>query len=237
VSKKGLKKLYGLLTSEERFKLHIEALARGDEAETGLLVKSAPLYTYTQTDAAFAGLLRASSEITHLVCSTLMQQMAKVRMLAGFSSVLLAIHGSSLGEAHLACLEAYEAGARAAWKNAGKEGDPPCVEKKNEDEELEGVLERLRQSIGVAPARSEKSLEKRGLKISIEAREIWEAFSNVSRNELGIEPKKLVEAWFESALAEIAALECLTEGIELDRNHITEMETSLKKLCNSRLAA
>jgi hypothetical protein len=237
VSKRRFRKLHQVLTPQERFKLHIEALARGDEAETGLLVKSAPLYTYTQTDAAFAGLLRASSEITHLVCSSLIQQIGKVQMLAGFSTVLLAIHGSSLGEAHLACWETYEAGARAAWKNAGKEGDPPCIEKKNEDRQLEGVLERLRQSIGVAPARSEKSLERRRFKASIEAREMWEAFSNFSRNELGVEPKKLVEAWFESALEYIEALESVTKGIELDWKQVAEKENFLTTMCNHMLAA
>jgi hypothetical protein len=50
----------------------IEAVARGDEVETRLLTVSALRDTYTETDAAFTGLVRASAEITELVCSSLL---------------------------------------------------------------------------------------------------------------------------------------------------------------------
>jgi hypothetical protein len=62
------------------------------------------------------------------------------------------------------------------------------------------------------------------LETAAEARALWEAFSNFSHEELGLEPKKLVKFWFEAALSEIEELEALTENVELDREKVEESE-------------
>jgi hypothetical protein len=62
------------------------------------------------------------------------------------------------------------------------------------------------------------------LETAAEARALWEAFSNFSRKELGLEPKKLVKFWFQPALSEIEELEALTKAVELDREKVEESE-------------
>jgi hypothetical protein len=62
------------------------------------------------------------------------------------------------------------------------------------------------------------------LETAAEARALWEAFSNFSREELGLEPKKLVKFWLEPALSEVEELEALTKGVELDREKMEESE-------------
>ena len=51
----GLHRHYGKLTPEERFRLDVLAMARGDEQEAERLVSSCPKFSYTMTDNAFSG--------------------------------------------------------------------------------------------------------------------------------------------------------------------------------------
>src|SRR5215213_5547609 len=86
--KDGLGKLYDRLTPEERFRLVIEAETRGDEEESGRLVRSAPRYTYTQADPAYTSLVRASHNVTWAVCLDLVPSLAKMQMIAAFREAL-----------------------------------------------------------------------------------------------------------------------------------------------------
>ena len=88
MKKDGLAKFYDRLTPEERFKLFIEAIARGDETECRNLVKSCPRVVYEMNDMAYEDLVRASEKITTLVCLDLAPRLIKLRMFAGFSGVL-----------------------------------------------------------------------------------------------------------------------------------------------------
>ena len=53
MKKKGLGKLYDRFTPEERFRLDLEAMTRGDEEESRRLVDSCPRKSYTMTGIAF----------------------------------------------------------------------------------------------------------------------------------------------------------------------------------------
>ncbi len=55
MNQNGLGKLYDRLTPEERFKLDLEAMARGDDEESRRLVDSCPRRAYNMTDWAFSG--------------------------------------------------------------------------------------------------------------------------------------------------------------------------------------
>jgi len=68
---KNLTKLYDRLTSEERLRLAIEALARGDDEEIDRLNVSCPYKTYTQTDVAYAIPVKASHDLIQGVCQDL----------------------------------------------------------------------------------------------------------------------------------------------------------------------
>jgi hypothetical protein len=54
-TKKGLGRLYDRLTPEERFRLDVLALARGDEEESERLTATCPRRAYTMNDWEFVG--------------------------------------------------------------------------------------------------------------------------------------------------------------------------------------
>ena len=88
MKKDGLKKLYDRLSPEERFKLFIEAIARGDEEEGRNLEKSCPRVVYEMNAMAYEDLVGASEKITVMACLDLTPRLIKLRMLAVFSGVL-----------------------------------------------------------------------------------------------------------------------------------------------------
>jgi hypothetical protein len=61
MKKNGLDKLFDRLTPEVRFRLVVEAEARGDGRETEWLVRSAPRYTYEEAEPVYTGLARGES--------------------------------------------------------------------------------------------------------------------------------------------------------------------------------
>jgi hypothetical protein len=61
--KKGLGRLYDRLTPEERFRLDVLALARGDEEESERLTATCPRRAYTMNDWEFVGRWDAAREL------------------------------------------------------------------------------------------------------------------------------------------------------------------------------
>jgi hypothetical protein len=64
--KKGLGRLYDRLTPEERFRLDVLALARGDEEESERLTDTCPRRGYTMSDWGFVGRWEAARELAML---------------------------------------------------------------------------------------------------------------------------------------------------------------------------
>jgi hypothetical protein len=224
----GLKKLYDRLAPEERFRLVIEAEARGDEEESRRLVQSAPRYTYTDADLDYINRLRASQELTMAVCLDLAPPLARVRMVEGFSAALPLAYNACIKEAHFAYLDGREAGLKEGLGAAGTKGGFPDADQEGDNPDIEEALDRITHRIEGASKRFLRRLEELELEIAAEARVLWEAFSKFSREELGLEPKKLVKMWFEPALSEIEELERLTDGIELGREKVEDNEALLK---------
>jgi hypothetical protein len=85
--KDGLGKFYDRLTPEERFRLVVEAEARGDEREFSRLVRSAPRHTYIEADPSYTGRVRASKDIIWAVCLDLLLRLAEMRMVRAFAEI------------------------------------------------------------------------------------------------------------------------------------------------------
>ena len=229
--KDGLGKFYDRLTPEERFRLVMEAEVRGDEEESRRLVQTAPRYTYTEADPVYTSLVWASHEVTWAVCLGLVPSLVKMRMVAAFREALPRTYNRCAHEAVSAYLDGDRAGSRRAWEAAGKAGDPPGWregDEREEDPELEEVLDGITARIGRFSGRFSGLLKDLELEIAADARACWEGFSNFSRAELGLEPKKLVKLWYAAALPEIEELEALTEGLEIDQEKLEESEALLK---------
>jgi hypothetical protein len=231
LKKKGLGKLYHRFTPDERFRLDLEAMSRGDEEESRRLVDSCTRKSYTMTDIAFTDRWRVSEVITLTTCIDLAQHLSKLRMIIAFREALPLTYNACENQAILAYLDGYEAGARRAWEDAGMEGDPPRWRNGDEEEEdpaLEKALEAISDRIQGMSARFmgllEADLERHFVE---EAKVIWEAFGLFCREELEVEPEKLAAVWMRPALDEIKEHEEALESAEADAERVEEYRQAL----------
>ena len=216
----GLGKLYDRLTPEERFRLDVEATARGDESESRKLVDTCPRKNYTATDWGFSGRWQIATEMVLAVCVDLAQHMSRLNMIDALRETLPYARTVYQNEAGAAYMSGHEAGSRYAWEHAGMDGHPPGWGPLEEDEDdfdptadeaLEALEARL-EEVDIMP----ELLSRLERKVTKEAWTIWEAFASFTREELELEPEKVVKVLFTPALAGVEDLKGRKEkfGIE-----------------------
>jgi hypothetical protein len=83
-----LSKLYPSFRGEERFRLHLEAVYRGDEAEVKRLLASCPRESYVMNEVGYAYRCKASKEIVEMLDRVLAPLLAKLEMMEGFRETL-----------------------------------------------------------------------------------------------------------------------------------------------------
>ncbi len=136
MSKNGLHRHYARLSGEERFRLDVLAMARGDTRESERLVRSCPRATYTTNDHAFTTQWSTSENITLRMCAPLLQELGRLRVVDAFRA--LVPYQQTLNEnlAFDAYYKGHEAGSYHAWNYAGKTGHPPAWPKGDDPEEI-----------------------------------------------------------------------------------------------------
>ena len=232
MKKDRLGKLYYILTAEERFRLTIEALSRGDEAEVKRLDETCPKEIYSKNQATYTDRCRASKEIVDALCSSLDSHLAKLKVMEAFGKALPLVFDVCFVETVGAYFEGHEAGSRRAWAAAGRKGDPPGLSEQEEETEMKRERENLRAITGLSQRVSEgflgnlAELERELLR---EAITIWEAFSGFCTEELSIEPEKLVKAWSESMLPEIEKLKKAPDPPDVDPEELKEWKAAFKQ--------
>ncbi len=188
---RALEKLYERLTLEERFKLDIEAHARGDERESRRLVDSCPIRNYTMTDWAFSGRWQTATEIVMAVSVDLCQHMSRLNMIDALQETLPYARTVYQNEASIAYMSGHESGSRYAWERAGMDGDPPWwgpLEDDDEDDSDPAADEALKtldarlEEVDIMP----ELLNRLERKVTQEAWTIWEAFATFAQEELGL---------------------------------------------------
>lgn len=245
---KGLSGFYDRLSPEERFRLDVEATARGDEADSKRLVNTCPRRHYKQNEVAFTGRWHAAIRLTLAVSLDLSQHLARLRMLEAITEITPYVRTVFINEAHKAYMDGHEAGSRYAWSRAGSTGDPPgcyfeeledCSLETDEeaadpriDEELDAIDSRL-EEVDIAPA----LLEKMKRDIVEKALPIWEAYRRFCTEELGIEPRKLIMVAFEPILEGMDKLESLAAElrIEVTEEQAEEYRVALSEGWSRRL--
>jgi hypothetical protein len=83
----GLHKHYDRLEPEERFKLDVRAMARGDALESERLVSTCPRRNYTMTDVGFSGRWNALLSLTTRAFLPLNEFLGKLQMVELFRVV------------------------------------------------------------------------------------------------------------------------------------------------------
>src|SRR5215211_3155121 len=216
-----LGRLYDHLTLEERFRLDVLALARGDKEESERLTDTCPRRNYTMNDWGFVGRWQAAQELAMLAYMDLARCLDKCQMIAAFRVVLPYLLTVWVNDTHEAYFDGHHAGSHHAWMKAGKEGEPPGWERddekaeRNADPGLDEALDKWTGQVKAIDDRLTKSLEALERDFAGQGLAAWSAFSDFCEEEMSLEAKKLLAA-FASPFAERAGeLENLVARLEV----------------------
>src|SRR5215204_2224331 len=195
---KGLGRLYDRLTPEERFRLDVLALARGDEEESERLTATCPRRGYTINDWAFVGRWEAARELAMFAYVDVVRRLDKIKMIVAFRSLFPYLSNIWQDDVHWAYFNGHKAGSRHAWNRSGKAGEPPGWETDEEEAERNAdptIDEDLKKWTGEGRyARLEGKLEEMERELVGEALTAWLGFARFCAQEMGLEAEKLLEA-------------------------------------------
>ena len=197
-SKKGLGRHYDRLTPEERFRLDVLALARGDEEESERLTTTCPRRDYTMNDWGFVGRWETARELALLAYVDVVKRLDKIKMIDAFRGLFPYLSTVWQDDVHEAYFAGHRAGSRHAWNSSGKEGEPPGWESDEEEAERNAdptIDEDLKKWTGEERyARLEGKLEEVERELVREALTAWVGLGRFCAQEMGLEAEKLVEA-------------------------------------------
>ena len=198
----GVGKLYDRLTPEERFRLDVEAMARGDAQESELLTSTCPRHTYTMTDVGYSGRWDGAIELTMATLMDLRQSTAKLRMLRMVDALRAAVLPYAEQLVQNSAAEAY-------FEASGAEDDSSEA---RADEDLEKIEARIKEDGRFIP----ELLERLERELATEGLAVWEAFSLFCEEDMGISPEKLLRATFPPALEDVGWFRQLCERLQLE---------------------
>src|SRR5215213_10981895 len=196
-TKKGLGRLYDRLTPQERFRLDVLALARGDEEESERLTATCPRRGYTMNDRGFVGRWEAARELALLTYVDVVRRLDKIKMIVAFRSLFRYLSTIWQDDVHEAYFDGHEAGCRHAWNRSGKAGEPPGWEADEEaDRNADPTIDEDRKKwTGEGRYdRLEGKLEQMERELVREARTAWLGFAGFCAQEMGLQAEKLLEA-------------------------------------------
>src|SRR5215210_2633726 len=197
-SKKGLGRLYDRLTLEERFRLDVLAMARGDEEESERLTATCPRRGYTMNDWDFVGRWEAARDLSMFAYVDVVRRLDKIKVIAAFRDVFPYLRTVWQDDAHEAYFDGHMAGSRHAWNRSGKTGEPPGWEADEEEAERNAdptIDEDLQKWTGEGRyAHLEGKLEEMERELVGEALTAWLGFARFCEQEIGLEAEKLLEA-------------------------------------------
>jgi hypothetical protein len=241
VNKNSLHRHYDRLSAQERFRLDLLAMARGDEAESERLVLSCPRFSYTMNDRGFAGRWQGAIEITLRVYIPLGEQLAKLQLVDAFREMIPYSQSLLSNIAFDAYFDGHESGSRHAWTYAGKSGGPPAwpddgpdgeIMEPDEDEkdpamdrdveELETIVQKYGGFLPEILDRAERS-------IVSQAFSLWSGYAAFCEQSAGVDAEKVAGVILEPAMGLIADMKARAErlGVEADAQIVEEVRQTL----------
>jgi hypothetical protein len=219
-SKKGLGHLYDRLSPEERFRLKILALARGDEEESERLTATCPRCGYTMNDWDFVGRWEAARDLAMLAYVDVVRRLDKIKMIGAFRSVFPYLSTNWQDDVHWAYFDGHKAGSRHAWKWSGKAGEPPGWETDEEKAERNtdpAIDKDLQKWTGDGRyARLGGKLEEMERELVREALTAWLGFAGFCAQEMGLEAENLLKALARPFADRVRELEELSTRHEVE---------------------
>ena len=195
-TKKGLGRLYDKLSLEERFRLDVLAMARGEEEESERLTATCPRRGYTMNDWGFVGRWVAARELALLAYVDVVRRLDKIDTIAASRGLFPNLSTIWQYDAHVAYLDGHEAGSRHAWNRSGRAGEPPGWEADEEERNADPTIdEDLQKWTGEGRYASlEGKLEELERELVREALTAWLGFAGFCEQEMGLEAEELLEA-------------------------------------------
>src|SRR5918997_4424994 len=237
VSRNGLHRHYDKLSAEERFRLDVLAMARGDEQESERLVRSCPRATYTANDRAFTVRWTSCENIALRVALPLLEELGRLRIVDAMR--VLAPYQGTLNEnlAFDAYHKGHEAGSYHAWGHAGETGHPPAWPKGEDPEEIWEPDEDERDpAMGRDEAELEVVVEEFGgflpevldkleRDATAAAHTAWTGYAAFCEGCAGVDPEKLVGVILGPALEQIRGMKNRAErlGVEPDAETVEQI--------------
>jgi hypothetical protein len=232
----ALGKLYDRFTPEERFRLDVEAMARGDSEESRRLVDTCPRRSYTMTDVEFSGRWDGAIQLCMVVLLDLRYTTAKLRMIDAFRTLIPYSHTLAQDAAIDAYFDGHRSGSYHAWNAAGRTGRPPAwpeLDLEPDDVERDPAMERDMDEIEAKVKKYGELLpelmDRLERELATGALAVWEAFSGFCEEEMGLSAEKLLQATFHPALEDVMWFKDLCERLELeaDRAAVEECREAL----------
>jgi hypothetical protein len=249
MSKYGLHRHYDRLAPEERFRLDVLAMARGDMRESERLVSSCPRASYTMTERGFGGRWGGAENATLRIWIALGEDLAQLRTVDTLRRMLPYQQTLSSNVTFDAYLKGHESGSRHAWAYAGKNGAPPAWPDDGPEGELaepegdeqdaaierdELELEALLERYGGFLSDVLDELERRAVR---DALTVWTGYAELCAESMGVAAEKMVAAIMEPAVAQIEDLKLRAGrlGIEPDRAKADELRDGLARAWETHL--
>jgi hypothetical protein len=197
-TKKGLGRLYDRLSPEERFRLDVLALTRGDKEESERLTITCPRRNYTMNDWDFVGRWEAARDLSMLSYVDVVRRLDKIKVIAAFRGLFPYLSTTWQDAVHEAYFDGHMAGSRHAWNRSGKTGEPPGWEADEEEAERNAdptIDEDLRKWMGKGRyTRLEGKLEEIERELVRQALTACVGLGRFCAQEMGLEAEKLLEA-------------------------------------------
>jgi hypothetical protein len=216
-----LGRLYDRLTAEERFRLDVLALARGDKEESERLTDTCPRRNYVMNDWGFVGRWQAAQVLVMLAYMDLAKCLDKCQMIAAFRVVLPYLRTVWENDTHEAYFDGHHAGSHYAWRKAGKEGESPGWERddekaeRNADPGLDEALDKWTSRVGAIDDKFSEKLDALERELAGKGLAAWSAFSDFCEQEMSLEAKKLLAAFANPFAERAGELENLAARLEV----------------------
>jgi hypothetical protein len=210
VSKDGLRRHYDRLTAEERFRLDVLAMARGDKQESERLVSSCPKFTYDMNDRAFTGRWLGVLDMTLRVYLEVAGHLERVAMMGATREMLPFQDRYARERMQDSFVEGHRVGARQAWKAAKGKGPAPELPLEGIDDAEVDRLAELGASI------LPEILEVLERKETGHALTLWRGFGAFCDETLGLDAAKVLSVVLEAGASRVEELEALAGLLELE---------------------
>jgi hypothetical protein len=232
LTKKGLHRHYDRLSAEERFRLDVLAMARGDMEESERLTRTCPRRTYTMNDAGFGGRWTGTHELGLRIYIALSSPLTKLRMI----DVIRELTPYARTLMHNTTFDAYFDGHRSgsfhAWRHAGMEGTPPMwpeegnPEKGDEDRAVLEDTEHIEEMVDLNSKLTPDLMDRLERQVATEALSIWEGFSAFCLEDMNLSPEKVLKVVVEPGLEHVEDMKARAQRLKLEPDE--EIATAIR---------